>query len=165
MLSVCTVFESLVLLCEDRELLAGGVGNSDVISENTHATTSAASHSRSNAAPGLGRSSKVRSLGRVGTVAGQTIQAAGLRGLADAFLVAIERGNCTLHAVAPTEVLIDGDVLWFTGTAQAMVSLRKIPGAACSLSSECRACLLARGTASCAFNQTVKCMSMDSVQM
>lgn len=69
------------------------------------------------------------SLGRGGgIIAGKTIEAAGLRGLADAFLVAIERGNTTLHAVAPTEVLMPGDILWFAGSTEGVISLRKIPG-------------------------------------
>lgn len=58
----------------------------------------------------------------------KTIEAAGLRGLADAFLVAIERGNTTLHAVAPTEVLLPGDILWFASSTEGVISLRKIPG-------------------------------------
>lgn len=67
-------------------------------------------------------------LGRGGAIAGKTIEEAGLRGLADTFLVAIERGNTTLHAVAPTEVLQLGDVLWFAGSTGGVITLRKIPG-------------------------------------
>ena len=67
-------------------------------------------------------------LGRGGAIAGKTIEAAGLRGLADTFLVAIERGNTTLHAVAPTEVLLPGDILWFAGSTEGVITLRKIPG-------------------------------------
>ena len=51
-----------------------------------------------------------------------------MRGLADTFLVAIERGNATLHAVAPTEVLLAGDILWFAGSTEGVITLRKIPG-------------------------------------
>ena len=49
--------------------------------------------------------------------------------LQDVFLVAIERNGRTLHAVAPTEVLHNGDVLWFAGSPDGVVSLRKVPGA------------------------------------
>ena len=49
--------------------------------------------------------------------------------LQDVFLVAIERNGRTLHAVAPTEVLHDGDVLWFAGSPDGVISLRKVPGA------------------------------------
>jgi hypothetical protein len=59
---------------------------------------------------------------------GKSIVDAGLRGLPDAFLVAIERGPRTLHAVAPTEILQADDVLWFAGSSQGLISLRKIPG-------------------------------------
>lgn len=65
--------------------------------------------------------------GRTG-IAGKSIEAAGLRGLPDAFLVAIDRGATTLHAVAPTEVLQAGDVLWFAGSTEGVITLRKIPG-------------------------------------
>lgn len=71
-----------------------------------------------------------------GGIAGKTIEGAGLRGLPDVFLVAIERqGVPTLHAVPPTEVLMAGDVLWFAGGTDAVISLRKVPGA-------CSSCLL-----------------------
>lgn len=42
--------------------------------------------------------------------------------------MAIERGATTLHAVAPTEVLQAGDVLWFAGSTDGVITLRKIPG-------------------------------------
>lgn len=62
-------------------------------------------------------------------IVGKTIEAAGLRGLPDVFLVAIERASGeTLHAVSPSEVLQDGDVLWFSGGTEAVITLRKIPG-------------------------------------
>lgn len=64
-----------------------------------------------------------------GSLVGKTIESAGLRGLPDVFLVAIERANGTmLHAVPPTEVLESGDVLWFAGGTNAVISLRKVPG-------------------------------------
>lgn len=65
----------------------------------------------------------------VGTVAGKSIAAAGLRGLPDAFLVTLERGDTTLHAVQPSTVLQAGDVLWFAAGTEGIISLRKIPGA------------------------------------
>ena len=66
---------------------------------------------------------------RGGNIAGKTIESAGLRGLSDAFLVAIERNGRTMHAVPPSEVLQAHDVLWFAGSADGVISLRKIPGA------------------------------------
>lgn len=39
----------------------------------------------------------------------------GLRQLPNAFLTSIDRGGSTIHAVAPDEVLEEGDVLWFAG--------------------------------------------------
>lgn len=65
----------------------------------------------------------------VGTVAGKTIGGAGLRGLPDAFLVTLERGDLTIHAVKPSEVLQAGDVLWFAAGTEGIITLRKIPGA------------------------------------
>jgi uncharacterized protein with PhoU and TrkA domain len=46
---------------------------------------------------------------------GKTVQKSGLRQLPNAFLVAIDRGATTLHAVSPDEVLEADDVLWFAG--------------------------------------------------
>ena len=65
-----------------------------------------------------------------GSLVGKSIEGAGLRGLPDVFLVTIERGAHALHAVAPSEVLQAGDVLWFAGSTDGVISLRKIPGAA-----------------------------------
>jgi K+/H+ antiporter YhaU regulatory subunit KhtT len=43
--------------------------------------------------------------------------------------VAIKRKDgSTLHAVSPTEVLAAGDILWFAGGTDAVITLRKIPG-------------------------------------
>jgi hypothetical protein len=64
----------------------------------------------------------------VASLVGRSIEDAGLRGQPDAFLVAIDRGTETLHAVAPTEVLQANDILWFAGTADGVILLRKIPG-------------------------------------
>eukprot|EP00892_Ulva_mutabilis_P002422 jgi/Ulvmu1/12180/UM085_0044.1 len=80
------------------------------------------------AAQGSRSTSNMFDLSSRAGVAGKSIQAAGLRGLPDAFLVAIERGGTTLHAVAPMEVLHAGDVLWFAGSTAGVISLRKIPG-------------------------------------
>lgn len=65
----------------------------------------------------------------VGTVAGKTIGGAGLRGLPDAFLVTLERGDAVVHAVKPSELLQAGDVLWFAAGTEGIITLRKIPGA------------------------------------
>lgn len=48
---------------------------------------------------------------------GKTVQRSGLRQLPNAFLVAIDRGATTLHAVSPDEVLEADDILWFAGEA------------------------------------------------
>lgn len=61
-------------------------------------------------------------------VAGKTVEAAGLRGLPDGFLVSIEREGTMLHAVAPSEVLHVGDILWFACRADSVVSIRRVPG-------------------------------------
>lgn len=61
-------------------------------------------------------------------LAGKTVEAAGLRGLPDGFLVSIEREGTMLHAVAPTEVLHVGDILWFACRADSVVSIRRVPG-------------------------------------
>ena len=62
------------------------------------------------------------------TPAGKTVDAAGLRGLPDAFLVTLERGGATVHAVKPSETLQAGDVLWFAAGTEGIISLRKVPG-------------------------------------
>jgi K+/H+ antiporter YhaU regulatory subunit KhtT len=119
---LCSVGSKLwVGISEDKESLAG-VGSRGPEPQSTEPTTAPS-------APVRTRGARALSMAWGGTVAGKTVAAAGLRGLPDAFLVAIERGNTTLHAVAPTEVLKDGDILWFTGSAEGMIALRKIPGA------------------------------------
>lgn len=64
------------------------------------------------------------------SLAGQTVEQAGLRGLPDGFLVSIEREGTMLHAVAPTETLHLGDILWFACRADSVVSIRRVPGLA-----------------------------------
>lgn len=60
---------------------------------------------------------------------GQTVEGAGLRGLPEMYLVAIERADgTTVHAAGPEEMLREGDVLWFAGAVEAIAALRKIPG-------------------------------------
>lgn len=68
--------------------------------------------------------------------------------------MAIERSGRTLHAVAPSEVLHDGDVLWFAGSPDGVISLRKVPGAASS-QARCRydTCRAACGWCSCGARQ------------
>lgn len=62
------------------------------------------------------------------TLAGASVQKAGLRQLPNAFLVAIERGSTTLHAVSPEEILEVGDVAWFAGNAASVRFIRNTPG-------------------------------------
>eukprot|EP00892_Ulva_mutabilis_P000905 jgi/Ulvmu1/10815/UM069_0051.1 len=64
------------------------------------------------------------------SLVGKTVDAAGLRGLPDAFLVTLERAGTTVHAVKPTQTLQAGDVLWFAAGTEGIISLRKIPGLA-----------------------------------
>lgn len=60
---------------------------------------------------------------------GISIEAAGLRGLPQLFLVEIERATGKkIAAVSPQETLHGGDVLWFAGVLESVASLRKIPG-------------------------------------
>ena len=61
-------------------------------------------------------------------IAGNTIQKSGLRQLPSAFLVAVERGEITLHAVSPDELLQEGDILWFATASSAVRFLRNTPG-------------------------------------
>jgi di/tricarboxylate transporter len=62
------------------------------------------------------------------TLAGKTVQKSGLRQLPSAFLVAIERTSTTLHAIAPDEVLREGDILWFATNAGSVKFIRNTPG-------------------------------------
>jgi len=65
-------------------------------------------------------------IGRI--LSGKTVQKSGLRQLPSAFLVAIERGGITLHAVAPDEALQEGDILWFATNAGSVRFIRNTPG-------------------------------------
>ncbi len=62
------------------------------------------------------------------TLRGNSVQKAGLRQLPNAFLVAIERGNRTLHAVSPDEILEEDDILWFAGHVSSVRFIRNTPG-------------------------------------
>ena len=64
----------------------------------------------------------------VGPLAGQTIEAAGLRQLPGLYLVNIERGRQVLAAVGPQTVLEAGDRLVFVGVVESVVDLRKVRG-------------------------------------
>lgn len=48
-------------------------------------------------------------------LAGKTVFKSGLRQLPNAFLTSIDRHGTIIHAVAPDEVLEEGDILWFAG--------------------------------------------------
>jgi len=63
------------------------------------------------------------------SLVGQTVEAAGLRGLPGLFLVAVEHENGVVdHVVSPDHVLSARDMLWFAGEREAVGSLRRIPG-------------------------------------
>ena len=59
---------------------------------------------------------------------GQTVQAAGLRGLPGLYLIEIERGPNVIAPVGPDEVLAAGDRLVFTGVVSTLVDLQRVPG-------------------------------------
>ena len=59
-------------------------------------------------------------------VIGQTIEAAGLRSLANLYLYEVERAGQVLAAVPPSTVLREGDLLHFTGVVDSVVDLRKM---------------------------------------
>lgn len=63
-----------------------------------------------------------------GSLCGLSIQEAGLRHLAHGFLVEIERNGRLMQAVAPSERLQAGDILFFIGTANAVCELRALRG-------------------------------------
>lgn len=63
-----------------------------------------------------------------GLLCGKSIQEAGLRHLANCYLVDIERRGVLLSAVAPSERLQGSDRLFFIGTAEAVAELRAIRG-------------------------------------
>ena len=59
---------------------------------------------------------------------GQSVRQAGLRELPGLYLYRIERGSETISPVDPTETLLAGDVLSFSGIASTVVDLQKIKG-------------------------------------
>ena len=60
---------------------------------------------------------------------GKTIQQAGLRGLQDGFIVALQQGSKRVHAVSPDACLQAGDVVWLAGNGTSAVrQLRNIKG-------------------------------------
>eukprot|EP00890_Picochlorum_soloecismus_P001706 jgi/Picsp_1/2536/NSC_00767-R1_sodium sulfate co-transporter len=59
---------------------------------------------------------------------GTSVKKAGLRQLPNAFLVAIERQDTTLHAVDPDTSLQEDDILWFAGHASSVRFIRNTPG-------------------------------------
>jgi len=61
-------------------------------------------------------------------LAGQTVEAAGLRHLPGLFLVEIDRNGQTITPVGPDETLKEGDRLTFTGVVTSVVDLERIPG-------------------------------------
>jgi di/tricarboxylate transporter len=63
-----------------------------------------------------------------GALVGKTITEAGLRHLPQLFLVQIERGDESIHAVSPRQVLHAGDRLVFVGVVESVVDLQKVRG-------------------------------------
>lgn len=62
------------------------------------------------------------------SLAGQTIEAAGLRSLPGLYLSEIEREGCMLPAVPPSETLRAGDQLTFVGAIDSVVDLNRVHG-------------------------------------
>ena len=63
-----------------------------------------------------------------GSLAGRSVEDAGLRHLEGVFLVEIERGGEPIAPVAPTTLLQGGDHLLFVGEARRVADLRNLPG-------------------------------------
>jgi di/tricarboxylate transporter len=59
---------------------------------------------------------------------GETIETAGLRQLPGLFLIEIDRGGRIIGPVAPSEAILAGDRMVFTGVVNTIVDLKKIPG-------------------------------------
>lgn len=57
------------------------------------------------------------------SIAGKTVQDAGLRNLKELFLVELNRGSQVVRAVSSNQILKEGDVLFFAGKASAIDSL------------------------------------------
>lgn len=62
------------------------------------------------------------------TIVGRSIENAGLRHLPGLYLAQIDRGNQSLPAVGPEEILQAGDRLGFVGVLDSVMDLRKIKG-------------------------------------
>ncbi len=58
---------------------------------------------------------------------GKSVSEAGLRHLQGLFLIEITRGDEVIAPIEPTQILREGDVLTFTGAAQQIVELERIP--------------------------------------
>lgn len=67
-------------------------------------------------------------VGADSTVAGRSVEGAGLRGLPGLFLARIERSSHSIIAVAPDEVVRVGDVLVFVGVLGSVMDLQQIRG-------------------------------------
>lgn len=61
-------------------------------------------------------------------LAGQTVEAAGLRNLPGLFLIEISRDDESITPVTPTDSMREGDRLIFTGVVSTIVDLERIPG-------------------------------------
>ncbi|MEM0983844.1 MAG: SLC13 family permease [Planctomycetota bacterium] len=61
-------------------------------------------------------------------VIGKTVEAAGLRHLPGLFLSRLDRGDDAIPAVAPDEILAEGDVLTFVGALESVVELQQTRG-------------------------------------
>ncbi len=61
-------------------------------------------------------------------LAGQTVRGAGLRDLPGLYLFRIERGRTLISPVSPTETILVGDILSFSGMAATVVDLQRIRG-------------------------------------
>ncbi len=61
-------------------------------------------------------------------VDGRSIEEAGLRSLPGAYLVEVQRGEQTLVAVGPDEILLGGDRLVFVGVVDSVVDLQRTRG-------------------------------------
>ncbi|MGA1408203.1 MAG: SLC13 family permease [Prochlorotrichaceae cyanobacterium] len=63
-----------------------------------------------------------------GTIAGKTVEQAGLRNLPGLFLMEIQRGDQVLPAVTPKQLLQDQDQLVFVGALDSVVDLQRFRG-------------------------------------
>ena len=61
-------------------------------------------------------------------LAGQSVEAAGLRNLPGLFLIEIDRDGNTIAPVGPDDLIAAGDRLIFTGVVTSIVELEQIPG-------------------------------------